>query len=216
MFDSYDDNYQNLNNIPNNQKNSYPSYINAINNIPLTQSYTKANNLNYINKNNHNNQFKNNNPNSIVKNNQHQGVTYFSQVNIPNNGNIISSISPQQIPVRNNPNNGNEINNGYAPNIIQSFSMQKPFNNKPSERLPYVDINYIGVPNRNYVVPMPTYPSIYDFKNEKPHVDKEKMKMEMKKKIDDENKNMQTRQKDLRNNIKNIIDPPPKPQEKKK
>ena len=216
MFDSYDDNYQNLNNIPNNQKNSYPSYINAINNIPLTQSYTKANNLNYINTNNHNNQFKNNNPNSIVKNNQHQGVTYFSQVNIPNNGNIISSISPQQIPVRNNPNNGNEINNGYTPNIIQSFSMQKPFNNKPSERLPYVDINYIGVPNRNYVVPMPTYPSIYDFKNEKPHVDKEKMKMEMKKKIDDENKNMQTRQKDLRNNIKNIIEPPPKPQEKKK
>ena len=38
----------------------------------------------------------------------------------------------------------------------------------------------------------------------------------MKKKIDDENKNMQTRQKDLRNNIKNIIEPPPKPQEKKK
>lgn len=214
MFDSYDDNYQNLNNIPNNQKNSYPSYINAINNIPLTQPYTKENNLNYINTNNHNNQFKNNNPN--VKNNQHQGVPYFSQVNIPNNGNIISSISLQQIPVRNNPNNGNEINNGYAPNIIQSFSMQKPFNNKPSERLPYVDINYIGVPNRNYVVPMPTYPSIYDFKNEKPHVDKEKMKMEMKKKIDDENKNMQTRQKDLRNNIKNIIEPPPKPQEKKK
>ena len=216
MFDSYDDNYQNLNNILNNQKNSYSSYINAINNIPLTQSYTKANNLNYINTNNHNNQFKNNNPNSIVKNNQHQGVPYFSQVNIPNNGNIISSISLQQIPVRNNPNNGNEINNGYAPNIIQSFSNVKPFNNKPSERLPYVDINYIGVPNRNYVVPMPTYPSIYDFKNEKPHVDKEKMKMEMKKKIDDENKNMQTRQKDLRNNIKNIIEPPPKPQEKKK
>jgi hypothetical protein len=27
---------------------------------------------------------------------------------------------------------------------------------------------------------------------------------------------MQARQKDLRNNIKNIIEPPPKPQEKKK
>ena len=107
----------------------------------------------------------------------------------------------------NNINNNNNINQSNINVGMNSeiILLEEPFRNRPSEMLPVVDESYIGVPKRKYFVPMDK-PKL-DYKNYKlePHVNKEIVKIQLNKKIENINKQMLIRKNTKRISRENIM-----------
>ena len=201
----------NINNATNFQNNSYLNNNNLINNIPSNQTFIP----NTYNQNNP--QYKNNQ--NII--NQNKNAQYLQPINVQINRN---NIPPQPNQIINNtgiyPNNyvnnkqyiSNQIGSSQ-PNYINNMN----YNNQSNIRAT-MNYNIQGnklrdfiYPKRSFVVPLNSnnyeYQSILKPKINK--VDAALMENKLIKDINNNYKEMQQRQKILRNNVENIENTPP-------